>query len=164
MSAEKKAKEAMDLKEMAEKASDLAKNIWLAGLGAYGKAYDEAQDQYDKVTGKVKEAEQKAEKETANLFEELIAKGKVLEEETQSKLSDAKDKASTSLEDRLSQVKDNLAFTSKSSELDGQLEEIASKLDLILDAVSASKAPAKKAPAKKAAAATATRTASTAKA
>ncbi len=165
MSADKQAKENIDIKDMAEKASDLAKNIWLAGLGAYGKAIDEAQDQYGKVTGKVKDAEAKAEAETANLFEELIAKGKMLEEETQSKLTEAKDKASSSLEDRLTQVKSNLTFTSKSQGLEAQLEEITKKLDLIIDAVGEKKAPAvKKAPVKKAAAAKATATASAPKA
>ena len=34
---------------MADKASEIAKNIWLAGLGAYGKAFDEAQGRLDKA-------------------------------------------------------------------------------------------------------------------
>ena len=130
--------ESKDIKEMAEKASDLAKNIWLAGLGAYGKALDEAQDQYEKVTGKVNEQVEKVKtqtsEDTSRLFDELVAKGKKLEDETQGRLSDVKDKASSNLEDRLSQVKQGLTFTSnKGADLDEKLDAISSKLDLLIE-------------------------------
>ena len=39
----------IEIKEMTEKTGDLVKNIWFAGLGACGKAADEAQDQYGKT-------------------------------------------------------------------------------------------------------------------
>ena len=131
-----------EIKEMAEKASDLAKNIWLAGLGAYGKALDEAHGQYEKVSEKVN-------KESSRLFDELVAKGKKLEGETTSKLNEVKEKSSASLEERLAQVKGSLNFTSKNAELQSQLEDVSGKLDLILEALGA-KATAKKTPAKKA--------------
>lgn len=143
-------KESVDLKELAGKASDLAKNIWLAGLGAYGKAIDEAQGQYDKVTGKVKEAEQKAEKSTMNLFEELVSKGKKLEEETTVKFNEVKDKASDSLDERIEQVKTGLTFSFKKegeSEED-QLKAISEKLDTVLASLG-SKPAVKKTAAKK---------------
>ena len=133
-----------EIKEMAEKASDLAKNIWLAGLGAYGKALDEAQDQYEKVSEKVNT-------ESSRLFDELVAKGKKLEDDTQDKFSEAKEKSSASLEERLAQVKDSLTFTSKNEDLGSQLEDVSKKLDLVIEALGA-KTATKKAPAKKAAA------------
>ena len=43
----------------------LAKKIWLAGLGAYGKSLNEAQDTYDKVSQKVSQ-------EASRLFSGLI--------------------------------------------------------------------------------------------
>lgn len=132
-----------EIKEMAEKASDLAKNIWLAGLGAYGKALDEAHGQYEKVSEKVN-------KESSRLFDELVAKGKKLEGETQSKLSEVKEKSSANLEERLAQVKGSLNFTSKNVEIMTQLEEVSSKLDLVLEALGA-KTTAKKVTTKKAA-------------
>lgn len=132
-----------EIKEMAEKASDLAKNIWLAGLGAYGKALDEAHDQYEKVSEKVNT-------ESSRLFDELVAKGKKLEGETQEKLSEVKEKSSATLEERLAQVKESLTFTSKNTEVANQLDDVSHKLDLIIEALGAKKAPAKSAPAKKA--------------
>jgi len=133
-----------EIKEMAEKASDLAKNIWLAGLGAYGKALDEAQGQYEKVSEKVN-------KESTRLFDELVAKGKKLEGETSHKLHEVKEKSTATLEERLSQVKGSLTFTSKSTDLATQIEELSSKLDLVLEALGAKAAPAKKPAVKKAA-------------
>ncbi|CAA0119280.1 Uncharacterised protein [BD1-7 clade bacterium] len=152
--------ETKELKEFAEKAGDLAKNIWLAGLGAYGKALDEAQDQYDKVSGKVNEQVEKV-KSTAdsNLFEDLIEKGKQLEGETQEKLQDAKDKASTNLEERLEQVKSSLSFNKSSSDIEDKLEQLASKLDMIIEALGASAAPAKKTTTRKVAAKSTTKAA-----
>lgn len=130
-----------EIKEMAEKASDLAKNIWLAGLGAYGKALDEAQGQYEKVSEKVN-------KESTRLFDELVAKGKKLEGETQVKFNEVKEKSSATLEERLAQVKDSMNFTSKNAEVASQLEELSGKLDLVLEALGA-KTTAKKVTAKK---------------
>ncbi len=137
------AKESVEIKEMAEKASDLAKNIWLAGLGAYGKALDEAHGQYEKVSEKVNV-------ESSRLFDELVAKGKKLEDETQDKLSEVKEKSSASLEDRLANVKESLSFTSKGSEAADELATISKKLDLVIEALGASaKKPAAKKPAAK---------------
>ncbi|MGV6807100.1 MAG: hypothetical protein ACWA5K_04265, partial [bacterium] len=38
-----------------DKAEELARKIWLAGLGAYGYSYDRLQEGYDKVTGSSQE-------------------------------------------------------------------------------------------------------------
>lgn len=136
--------ENIELKEMAEKASETAKNIWLAGLGAYGKALDEAQEKYGEVSEKVN-------KESSRLFEELVAKGKKLEGDTSEKLTEAKEKSTASLEERLSQVKESLSF-SKADESTDKLDEISNKLDLVIEALGAKKAPVKKTATKKAAA------------
>ena len=52
-----------DKSKASDKASEIAKNIWLAGLGAYGKAFDEAHDRLDKAA-----------KEPPRLFKELVEK------------------------------------------------------------------------------------------
>ena len=135
-----------EIKEMAEKAGDLAKNIWLAGLGAYGKALDEAQGQYEKVSEKVS-------KESSRLFDELVAKGKKLEGETSDKLSEVKEKSTATLEERLAQVKSSLSFTSKSAENADKLDEIVSKLDLLIEAMGAQSSAAPKKTVRKAASA-----------
>lgn len=133
-----------EMKEMAEKAGDLAKNIWLAGLGAYGKALDEAHGQYEKVSERVN-------KESSRLFDELVAKGKKLEGDTQSRLTEVREKSSATLEERLATVKESLSFTSRNADMGEKLDDIAKKLDLVIEALGAGKSATKKTATKKAA-------------
>lgn len=114
--------------KVADKAGDVAKNIWLAGLGAYGKAFDEAHVRYEKVS-----------KETTRLFDELVIKGKKFEDDTQDKLSEAKEKSSTSIEDRIAKVRKNLGFGDKSpsslDEISHKVDELSAKLDLLIESI-----------------------------
>jgi len=56
-------------------AEDVARKIWLAGVGAYGRMFAEAQDKVGKAAG------------TANeLFEQLVARGEVLEDAVRERL------------------------------------------------------------------------------
>ena len=50
------------------KNTDTARKIWLAGIGAYGRAFSEVQ-----------EGLSKAGKSTSKVFDELVEKGEVLE-------------------------------------------------------------------------------------
>ncbi len=119
--------------KLTEKAGDIAKNIWLAGLGAYGRAFDEAVAQYDKVS-----------RDSSKLFDELVEKGRKLDGTNQSKLAKAKTKTTATIEDRISKVRSSVnlsAFTggssdkSKIEELNGKVDELSEKLDALLDSV-----------------------------
>ena len=77
--------------KVTDKASEIAKNIWLAGLGAYGKAVEDAQGRLEKAL------------EPPKLFRDLVRAGTALEE-------DAKDNtvaARHSVEDRINRVREN---------------------------------------------------------
>lgn len=126
--------------KVTEKASDIAKNIWLAGLGAYGKAFDEAQERYEKVS-----------KDSSRMFDELVAKGKRLEGTTSNKLSKARASTSSTLEERISKVRQSLGFGQPSIEdLAAQIGELNEKLDLIIETIGAKpKAKTTKSAAKK---------------
>jgi hypothetical protein len=131
-----------------DKAAGLVKSVWLAGLGAYGKTLDSAQGQIDTISGKVKEVETKTGKNFTTFFEELVVKGKSLEEESQGKLSEAKEKASVNYEELLTQLKSGvksigsfpLAKMTKSGSSE-QLKDISTKLDEILEQVNKSAKP-----------------------
>ena len=132
------------LKDVSSQAGELAKSIWLAGLGAYGRAYDEAQEVYEKAS-----------KDSPRLFKELVDKGNKLEVQAREKLGEASNIGKTiSIEERISKIRASLGFGHTASADD--LERLEKKLDALskkVDALSkASKAPAKAAPAKKAAA------------
>ncbi len=56
-------------------AEELARKIWLAGVGAYGRVFAEAQDKVGKAAGTASE-----------LFEQLVARGEVLEDAVRERL------------------------------------------------------------------------------
>lgn len=84
-----------DKNKVTDKAGEIAKNIWLAGVGAYGKAVDEAQDRLEK-----------AGVETPKLFRELVKAGTALEEEAKDALH-ASQAARSSVEERIGRVREN---------------------------------------------------------
>lgn len=101
------------------KAGELAKQVWLAGLGAYGKAFDEASGRYDKAT-----------KETPKLFRDLVAKGSKLEEETKEKLADSKiGQSSSNLEQRIQKMRESMNFSFPTPVSSSDLERVEAKLD-----------------------------------
>ncbi len=123
------------------KASDFAKHIWLAGLGAYGKAFEEVSGRYDKAT-----------RDSPKLFRELAAKGAKLENETKEKLTKSKlGKSGASLEQRIQKMRDTMSFSFPHAVSHDDIERIEAKLDnLIKDiaklskVVGANSKPAKK--------------------
>ena len=124
-----------DKPKVTDKAGEIAKNIWLAGLGAYGKAIDEAQDRLEKVT-----------KEPPRLFKDLVKKGEALEQEVKETLSSAREFSSNTVEERIRKVRENFSFTSGVRSED--LAEIHAKLDALsakVDALAAAMKPVRKA-------------------
>ena len=141
---------------VSDKASEIAKNIWLAGVGAYGKAADEAHDRIEK-----------AGIETPKLFRDLVKVGTALEEGAREGLKSGKIASKSSVEERINKVRENFNFQRSGRddeivELRDKIDLISKKLDLLATALTDSgaisvpkkttKAPVKrKAPAKKAA-------------
>ena len=138
-----------DKPKVSDKASEIAKNIWLAGLGAYGKAFDDAQDRLDKAT-----------REPPRLFKELVEKGSRIEDEVRDSLSNIRKSGADSVEERISRVRETFNFNlNRSQELDEvnrKLDALSAKVDALAAALAESKKPAprkaaanKKAPARK---------------
>ena len=148
-------------KSPVDKASDLARQIWLAGVGAYGQAVDDTQQE---VTRRVAQVSQ----DTSKFFEELVSRGSDLEKNMGAlgKMSaDMRAEGlrrgadmSLSLEDRLLRMRDMLGlapsgagFEEKVDKLAADVAALSAKLDLVLDQINnpVSKSAAKKPTAKK---------------
>jgi hypothetical protein len=103
----------------AEKIENLAKKIWLAGLGAYGRSLDNVQTGYDKISG-----------ESLKVFEELVSKGEALQNETanevkdkvKGKVKEGKDR----FEARAEELKTKLSITSG---INTKLDSLSKKID-----------------------------------
>ena len=131
-----------DKNKVTDKAGEIAKNIWLAGVGAYGKAVDEAQ-------GSIK----KAASEPPKLFRDLVKAGAQLEEEA----SEVRAAAKSSVEERISRVRENFhmqrpARIEDLQSLHKKVDKLTRKIDALARSLEAQATPAKKAPARKAAA------------
>ena len=154
----------MSSEKSGDKPSDIARNIWLAGLGAYGRALKDAQ-------GRLEEAA----REPPRLFKELVEKGSKLDAEVRDSLANIRKSGSMSVEERINRVRETFhlnlgrgdelaAIHEKLDALTARVEELAARLETggrvrgaqakakqsAVKKSRARKAPAKKAPAKRA--------------
>tara|TARA_R110001599_G_scaffold351822_1_gene584738 strand:- start:68721 stop:69203 length:483 start_codon:yes stop_codon:yes gene_type:complete len=134
--------------KVSDKAGEIAKNIWLAGVGAYGKAVDEAQGRLERAM------------EPPKLFRDLVKAGSALEEDARQAL-EAGNAAKSSVEQRISRVRENFhmqrpARIEDIAALQKKVDQLSRKVDKLARALeeqgAKESAPAKKAAAKKAAA------------
>jgi len=105
------------IKAKVNEAEDFARKIWLAGLGAYGKGFDEAQGRYEKISA-----------DATKVFDELVEKGEKLETETKTKF-----KEKTNLDERVAEVRQKLGLDS--NDTDAKVEELSAKIDALTEAV-----------------------------
>ncbi len=117
--------------KVTDKAGEIAKNIWLAGVGAYGRAVDEAQGRLEK-----------AGLEPPKLFRDLVEAGAALEEEARNTSSDLKT-ARTSVEERISKVRENFhlqrpARIEDVADLHSKIDLVSRKLDVLANALTES--------------------------
>jgi len=141
------------------KSGDTARKIWLAGIGAYGRAFSEVQGGLSK-----------AGKSTSKVFDDLVQKGEVLETIVTHKGKEAFDKVSDKVSDkmgdgfdvdeRIAKMRDRLkrGYGSRDgNDVGARLDAIEAKLDEVLKLLkpkppTRKRAATKKAPAKKSAA------------
>jgi polyhydroxyalkanoate synthesis regulator phasin len=126
-----------------KKELDIARKIWLAGIGAYGKAFNDAQDAYAKMG-----------QETTKVFEELVGKGSELENKVTDTAKKYVPKAAqmhkNNVEDRMERMKAALGMVGETGEqkekidtIEARLDTIEDKLDTLLVAVNKLSKPAK---------------------
>jgi polyhydroxyalkanoate synthesis regulator phasin len=83
-----------DKSKVTDKAGEIAKNIWLAGVGAYGKAVEDAQGRLEKAM------------EPPKLFRDLVKAGSALEDEAREAM-ESSSAARSSVEERIARVREN---------------------------------------------------------
>lgn len=70
--------------EFAAKAQEASRNAFLASLGFYGKAFDQAQEQYKSIQDQMEDRRKKADK----LYKELVKRGQKVEKNARVALKD----------------------------------------------------------------------------
>lgn len=107
------------IKEKVTVAEDFARKIWLAGLGAYGKSYDEVQGRVEDLNS-----------EASKVFEELVDKGEKLEAEAKDKF---KEKTDFKVKERVSEVREKLGMNSKDT--NQRIDELSAKIEALTESV-----------------------------
>lgn len=115
------------------KTSDMARKIWLAGIGAYGKAFEEGRDMVKGLGGNLSG-------NTSDAFENLAEKGEKLEMAAKIKGAQLAGKASElrsdiGIEDRIQAMRERLSSGSGDERLDAieaKLANIEAKLDTLI--------------------------------
>lgn len=131
-----------DKSKVTDKAGEIARNIWLAGVGAYGRAVDEAQDRMEK-----------AGVETPKLFRDLVKAGAALEDEARKGLSSGRS-ARNSVEERIHRVRESfhMQLPARGEDLlalHEKIDRLTRKVDDLSAALAAQGKPARKPVARK---------------
>jgi len=126
-----------------QKTSETARRIWLAGVGAYGRAFTEAQEAFKEVTGR-----------SSEVFDDLVQKGEMIEMGLNKKSKDWVEKSGLGdfdLEDRISKMRSRLRRSDDAADdlehMESRLDALESKLDRVLTALEGKTKPAAKKPA-----------------
>ena len=98
-----------------ERIEKVAKQIWLAGLGASGRSFAELPNRYEKINT-----------ESQKMFDELVARGEKVQANAEDKLKEGK----SDLEERIEKLKGYATFPGNSKVVD-QLSEVNRKLDTL---------------------------------
>ncbi len=130
---------------------DMARKIWLAGIGAYGRAFSEAHESLSRVG-----------EGSSKIFEELVAKGEQIEQtveqavETTGRAVAARVAPSgASFDDRIRRMRERLGLVEHDAPTRSELSAIEARLTRIegkLDALLATRGADKQGAAKKSAA------------
>ena len=112
------------IKEKAASAEEMARKVWLAGLGAYGKGYEEVKGRFETLST-----------DSNKLFDELVVKGEKLETEGKDKVKDVQTKvaAKTENETRIETVRTKLGLNN--IDTDKKIADLSDKIDALTAAV-----------------------------
>ena len=123
-------------------AGDMARKIWLAGIGAYGRAFSDAQESLAKVSD-----------ETSKYFEDLVRRGEEIEDAVETRgreLAERVKSPAVSMEDRIKEMREKLKLGAVGG--DNRIDALENRLDAIeekIDQLLAASAPKKRKSAKK---------------
>lgn len=82
--AARKSSSRIQTSEFASRAQEAGRNAFLASLGVYGKAYDQAQEQFNKLQDQLESRRKKADKQ----YKELVKRGKKVEQNAKKAIKD----------------------------------------------------------------------------
>ena len=112
------------IKDKASQVEIITRKVFLAGVGAYGKSFENTKNRFESLTT-----------ESNTMFTGLIARGEKLETEGKSKLADVQTKISTKadLQKRVETLRSKLGLNK--TDANHKIKALNAKIDLLTDVV-----------------------------
>lgn len=112
------------IKDKASQAEEMTRKVFLAGLGAYGKSFEETKSRFESLST-----------ESNKMFSDLVAKGELLETQGKSKFSEVQTKisAKADVNTRVEALRSKLGLNKTSG--DQKIEALNAKIDSLTAAV-----------------------------
>jgi len=132
------------LRKKPQPTAETARKIWLAGIGAYGRAFTEAQETVAKLSS-----------DSSRVFEDLVAKGEAIEQKVEAgrrKMAERMGPAGGAFEERIRKMRERIGFSSDdAAPLEARLAAVEDRLARIEKQLGAgrAKAPVKRTAARK---------------
>jgi polyhydroxyalkanoate synthesis regulator phasin len=130
-----------------EHASETARRIWLAGIGAYGRAFSEGQESLARLTDNAQ-----------RVFDDLVAKGEAIEKQVGKRGREVAARVApnaAAIEDRVRKVRERLGLAVDAISLRDEIEALEARVAALENAsglgAARKSAPARKKAVKKAA-------------
>ena len=105
-------------------ASETARRIWLAGIGAYGRAFSEGQESLARLSGNA-----------ARVFDELVAKGEAIEKQVDDRRRKMTARiapgAAAAFDERVKKMRERLGLLADPSELRDDLAALEARVAAI---------------------------------
>ncbi len=118
------------------KTSDMARRIWLAGIGAYGRAFEEGRDMAQRLSGDLSD-------KTSGAFDQLAERGEKIEMAAKVKGAQLAGKASglteelqstLAIDDRIAAMRERLSGNDRVEALEAKVASLEAKLEKLLAA------------------------------
>ncbi len=103
--------------------ADTARKIWLAGIGAYGRAFTGAQETVAKLTS-----------DSSRVFDDLVAKGEAIEQKVEAgrrKMAERIGPAGGAFEERIKRMRERIGLVGGEGALEERLSAVENRLSLI---------------------------------
>ncbi len=108
-----------------ERVQGVAKQVWLANLGAAGRTYEEAVSLYEKAGDELQSRYSKLNKGGQDLVEDLVSRGEKVQDEAETRLKEGR----ATVEEQIEVAKERLVGLTSVVDIPARLQDLSNKLE-----------------------------------
>ena len=106
-------------------AQKTAKQVWFAGLGAYGRVFEEVTARASKASEQLQARYSRMNQDRAELVEELVARGEKVQDKAEARLKEGR----ATVEEQIETAKDRLVGLTSGVNIPARLQDLSDKLE-----------------------------------